>query len=84
SHTSQKNTPSKKITKLSYNEQRELEQLPEIIENYEAALNILHDKMASVNFYNSAADAITKTQNEVANIQKKLDLAYERWEFLEN
>jgi ATP-binding cassette subfamily F protein uup len=79
-----KNPPSQTVTKLSYNEQRELDKLPELIENHEIALNTLHDTMASTDFYNSAPDTITKTQNKVANIQKKLDLAYERWEALEN
>jgi len=83
-NTSQKNTPAKKATKLSYNEQRELDQLPEIIENHETALNTLHNTMASADFYSSTPNLITKTQNDVANIQKKLDLAYERWETLEN
>lgn len=80
---SKKTLPIKKTVKRSYNEQRELDKLPETIENHETALSKLHAIMASADFYQSSPEAMTKTQDEVIQLEKKLAIAYERWEALE-
>lgn len=84
SNISNKKIAKKNPIKFSYNEQRELDGLPEAIDKYETKLDELHKTMASGDFYKSSADVIAKTQDEAREIQKKLDLAYERWEVLEN
>lgn len=68
--------------KLSYNEQRELNQLPDKIEADEARLNDLQQQLCQPEFYQQSSDAIKSVQQEIEQLQKQLSEAYERWEIL--
>lgn len=78
--TTQQKQPAKK---LSYKVQRELEQLPALIESLEEKIQSLHDSMASADFYKQTAEHITKAQDDLASSETELEAAYARWEALE-
>jgi ATP-binding cassette subfamily F protein uup len=69
--------------KLSYNEKRELELLPAKIEQLDASIAELHDRMASADFYQQPGDIIAREQNRLANLEADLATSYARWEELE-
>jgi ATP-binding cassette subfamily F protein uup len=69
--------------RLSYNEQRELQQLPGQIENLESEIRQLHEQMADPNFYQSGGEAIATTTAELARLEQDLAGVYQRWEELE-
>lgn len=73
-------TPSKK--KLSYNEQRELNQLPEKIEKLENEIAALQEKIVAPEFYQDK-DASAKTLARLSALEADLEAAYARWEALE-
>lgn len=72
-----------KPKKLSYKDQRELDQLPEQIESYEEAVTTLQNMMASDTFYKQDKEAIKKVQKELEEAQSSLAHCYSRWEELE-
>jgi len=80
----QTHTLASKVRKLSYKEQRELEQLPAQIEKWEAQQEELHQQMASAEFYQQDAEAITAAQQKLEALKNELSRAYSRWEELED
>jgi len=79
-------TPTKtpvRPAKLSYREQRELEQLPQKIEALETAVEALHQRMAEPGFYQLAGDAISAEKDRLAELEAELQCSYQRWEQLE-
>jgi ATP-binding cassette subfamily F protein uup len=72
-----------KPKKLSYKETRELETLPERIEALEAEVGEVNAAMGRPEFYQQPKDAITRTQARLAELEKTLETAYQRWEELE-
>lgn len=72
-----------KRKKLSYKEQRELASLPEQIERFESELRDLHAAMADPAFYKRDGAAIVATKSRLAELERDLATAYERWERLE-
>ncbi len=76
-----KNPPSKK--KLSYKETRELEALPQQIEDLENEQKALAEKLNDPDFYRDPA-AVQATNARLAEIDEALLLALERWEELES
>jgi ABC transport system ATP-binding/permease protein len=72
-----------KSRKLSYNEKRELEELPKRIEALEAEMHELNQKMESPSFYQQEGGIITQSVERLEQIQKELSRAYERWGELE-
>ena len=69
--------------KLSYNEQRELKDLPARIEEFEAAVASLHEAMAEPEFYKRPGAEISAAQAELNELETQLRAAYARWEELE-
>ncbi len=69
--------------KLSYKDQRELELLPDKIEELEQKLSDLHTKMADPDFYQGPPEQIAAAQKETQQYQEELSHAYSRWEELE-
>jgi ATP-binding cassette subfamily F protein uup len=69
--------------RLSYKEQRELEQLPARIEQLENRLNALQTLTAQVDFYQRDAARIKDTLAELEALRQDLEAAYTRWEALE-
>jgi ABC transport system ATP-binding/permease protein len=72
-----------KSRKLSYNEKRELEELPKRIEALETEMHELNQKMESPSFYQQEGPLITQAVERLEQIHKELSQAYERWGELE-
>lgn len=69
--------------KLSFNEQRELMQLPQKIEQLEKKISELQLQMADPQFYQQDPQIITKINQELAEDEALLTEYYLRWEILE-
>ena len=69
--------------KLKFREQKELDELPDRIEQLEAELGQMHQQMADADFYKKPGDEISEFNSKVAQLQEQLDQAYARWEQLE-
>ena len=74
--------PSKK--KLSFKEQRELEQLPSHIEALEAEERRLDAAFADPEFYKEPADTIRRTLVRLEEVRSELAVAYARWDALDS
>ncbi len=70
--------------KLSYNEQRELDQLPQQIEQMETKIDALVAKISANDFYSQDHDVTAPVLQELAELQQALDAAVERWTELED
>lgn len=68
--------------KLSYKEQKELEQLPATIEALEVEQKMLNEQLADGRLYASDGIKATAMMTRVAAIEEELLLALERWEAL--
>jgi len=84
-----KSTPAdsqgkQKPKKLSYNEQRELDQLPQQIETLETKVNSLLEKISASDFYSQDHNETGPVLQEFTESQQALDLALERWTELED
>lgn len=75
--------PAKKV-KLSYKDQRELEQLPAEIEALETEQSTLSEKLADGAWFVSNADAATAASQRLSEIDELLLEKLERWDLLEN
>jgi ATP-binding cassette subfamily F protein uup len=69
--------------KLSFKEQRELEQLPDRIAALEAEQGVLQGRLADPAFYQGPADAVRDVQARLAKVDAEIDAALARWEALE-
>ncbi|GAB3781622.1 ATP-binding cassette domain-containing protein [Dyella agri] len=65
--------------KLSYKDQRELEQLPARIEQLEADIAARGDAMNDPTFFQQDSTAIVKANEALAKLQLELENAYARW-----
>ncbi|QNX11905.1 ATP-binding cassette domain-containing protein [Acinetobacter seifertii] len=72
-----------KKVKLSYKDQRELEQLPAEIEKLEVEQAELSEKLADGSWFVSDADAATQASQRLAEIEELLLEKLERWDELE-
>jgi ATP-binding cassette subfamily F protein uup len=71
------------VRKLSYNEKRELEELPKKIEALEAEQHELTIKMENPAFYQQESEVITKAVNRLQELHDELSRLYHRWGELE-
>jgi ATP-binding cassette subfamily F protein uup len=69
--------------KLSYNDQRELDKLPALIETLDKKQAQLELLMSDADFFKGDMAGIDTTVQELADTQQALETAYERWEELE-
>ncbi len=69
--------------KLSYQEQRDLNALPDKIARMEQEQQRLYKAMASPSFYQQPPDQIARTQARLTVMENQLTDAYARWEELE-
>ncbi|HUQ68730.1 MAG TPA: ATP-binding cassette domain-containing protein, partial [Planctomycetaceae bacterium] len=72
-----------KTRTLNYKEQRELEQLPRQIEEWEAEQDAIHQAMATPGYYQQDSAAIARTTQQLDELHQRLAAAYERWQALE-
>jgi ATP-binding cassette subfamily F protein uup len=70
--------------KLSFKEQRELDELPRRIEQLEAEQESLQLRIASPDFYKESADAIAGALARVDTLKELLHDAYARWDLLDS
>ncbi|MGO4701089.1 ATP-binding cassette domain-containing protein [Dyella sp. 2RAB6] len=75
--------PEKPKRKLSYKEQRELEQLPLRIEQLETEVAARSATMNDPAFYQQDSAAIQRHNDALAKVQAELEVAYARWTELE-
>ncbi len=78
------NKENKKLRKLSYNEQRELDNLPVRIEELDAAIEALTTRMSQADFYQQENEKIAEATEQMKILEQELSQAYERWEQLES
>ncbi|MGA2069085.1 MAG: ATP-binding cassette domain-containing protein [Thermoguttaceae bacterium] len=76
-------SPRQRPRRLTYNEQRELQALPERIEALEAALAELHRVTADPAFYRKTPAEIVSVKSRLQSLQNDVAGAYRRWEELE-
>jgi len=69
-------------TKLSFNDARELKELPTKIEKMEAEIAALHKQMSAPAFYKNNDDVI-KANNQLEKFEAELEAVYTRWQELE-
>ena len=76
-------TSKPKSVKLSYKEQRELEQLPQLLEKLETKITVLQAEIADPAFFQQAHDITDAKLKELADTEAELETAFLRWEELE-
>jgi ATP-binding cassette subfamily F protein uup len=76
-------TPLGAKRKLTFKERKELEDLPDRIEKYEAEIAALHCEMADPQFYQQPGAQIAAEQTRLKQLEEQLAAAYHRWEELE-
>jgi len=69
--------------KLSFKEQRELEQLPARIEQLENLVAELNAKVSDPGFYKQSQDAVNLTLEALQAHEAELTQSYQRWDELE-
>ncbi len=72
-----------KKKKLSYKEQQELQQLPELIEQLEAEQGALTAKINQADFYRQDAQTVATTLDRLKILDERLQQTYARWDELE-
>ena len=79
-----KTEPSKpKSKKLSYKLQRELEALPEKLEQLESAIGTLQEQVNDADFFAQPVETTQPILDKLAATEQELEIAFERWEELE-
>jgi len=73
----------KKATKLSYNDQRELDQLPARIESIESSIAKLQQVVSQPGFYSQDHEVVQGKLKELADTEVQLEHCVERWSELE-
>ncbi len=82
--TSKKGKPKEpQARRLTFNEKKELEQLPAKLEQIEATKESLLAEMAAPGFFKREGEAIARDTAKLEQIEIELAQCYERWEELE-
>ncbi len=78
-------TPIKeKPKKLSFKEQKELDEMPVLIEKLEKEQADLTTQTVDPKFYQQSADKIAETLDKLKQVSEKIKTTYARWEELES
>ena len=83
SKTRRKSSTGERPKKLSYMEQRELDQLPTNIEQLEGTISDLENQIAGPDFYSQDHADVQKVLKLLTDKQQALDSAIDRWAQLE-
>ena len=78
-HEASDRRKTKSKTKLSYKEQRELDQLPGEIELLESNISTLQSEIASPDFYSNDSEHVQTILNKLGEIEGLLEQRVERW-----
>lgn len=68
---------------LTFREKKEIETLPALIESMEAERTGLYETLADPDFYRQDGSRIPAVKARMAELDKEIPAAYERWELLE-
>ena len=74
---------NRKPTKLSYKDQRELDELPAEIEEIEATIAALQATIAAPDFYSQDTELVQRKLEELGETEQRLEKRMERWVELE-
>ena len=74
--------PKQQSNKLSYNDQREFDALPDMIDKLEAQLDDLQQQTSTESFYQQSHDVIDEHFKLIAKLENEISEKYERWEEL--
>lgn len=69
--------------KLSYKEQRELEQLPQMLEELEEKITALQGEIGDANFFQQSHEYTSTKLQTLSDLEQELEAAFLRWEELE-
>lgn len=72
----------KKATKLSYKQQKALEELPRQIEALESEQARLSERMSEPSFYQQPAPDINHATNELRRLEQAIEDCYQQWQAL--
>jgi len=75
---------AKTVKKLSYNEQRELDELPETIRGLETRQASLESQISASDFYEQEHNSTKSVLDKFSAVQSELDRALERWTTLDD
>ena len=75
--------PKERPRKLSFKEQRELQSLPQRIEELEAEQADIHARLSDPEFYRKSGGALQELQARLEAVESERALSYARWEELE-
>ncbi|EGR2797847.1 ABC transporter ATP-binding protein [Vibrio navarrensis] len=79
-----KTAPVKNTSKkLSYKLQRELEALPERLEQLETDIEALQEQVNSADFFSQPVEKTQPVLDKLTALEQELEIAFERWEELE-
>ena len=67
---------------MSYKDQRELDGLPQKIEELEVEQEEIQTQVSNPEFYKQEQTVVDETLKRLAAIEKELESSYERWEEL--
>jgi ATP-binding cassette subfamily F protein uup len=70
--------------KLSYKDQKELDELPKKMEQLEKDIQAANDAMAEPGFYQREPAETNAVQAQLQQLESELEHAFERWETLES
>ena len=77
------NTPKNRHIKLSYKEQRELEQLPQVLEQFENEITVLQTEIGSAEFFQQPHEYTAAKLQLLADKEQLMENTFLRWEELE-
>jgi ABC transport system ATP-binding/permease protein len=69
--------------KLSFKETRELEALPEQIDEFEELISSLQEQVNSADFFNQDSEITKNILNQLEETESKLEVAFARWQELD-
>jgi ATP-binding cassette subfamily F protein uup len=69
--------------KLTFNEQKELESLPQRIEQFETEQHQVHQTLADPTFYRDGGRKVVEVKARLETLERELSDAYRRWMELE-
>ncbi|MFD2166695.1 ABC transporter ATP-binding protein [Thalassotalea euphylliae] len=80
---SKKPTNQQTKKKLSYKEARELEALPDEIDNLESLIGSLQEQVNQPDFFTQDNESTQKILNQLQEYESKLEAAFDRWQELD-
>jgi ATP-binding cassette subfamily F protein uup len=79
SKKSDKKQIAKSSKKISWNQQKELDELPALIDSLEKSIELLQQKINDADFYKKSKEQTQKVLDDLSVKEKKLDVAFDRW-----